>query len=268
MEPLVHAARDRRPRERLARLRVPAPHRGRQSGAAQLSLAIVDRRAARRQANSRLAALEVDYQIPLGSLPYRLGLARTDFERFAPFLVPDAAVLTKWRARLAALGEGPRVGICWRSGLLTPDRQRHYAPLQAWKPVFTTPGVTFVNLQYDECRPELAALERDWGVRVHQWDGENLRDDLESVVGLVAGLDAVISAPTAVSSLAGAVGALTWQVDSGSDWTAFGEARSPWFPRIELLQKRTADADWGPVMRAAADRLRGLVGGPLAHSSF
>ena len=56
-------------------------------------------------------------------------------------------------------------------------------PLQAWKEVFLTSGITFVNLQYDDCAIELAALERDWGVRVHQWAGENLKDDLESVVG-------------------------------------------------------------------------------------
>src|SRR5262245_55865964 len=126
-----------------------------------------------------IAALEFDYQVPLGSLPLRLGLVRGDFDGFAPFLVAEPAALAEWRARLGALGGGPKVGVCWRSGLLTPDRQRHYAPLQAWKEIFLTKGVTFVNLQYDDCQAELAALERDWGVRVHQWPGENLKDDLE-----------------------------------------------------------------------------------------
>jgi hypothetical protein len=121
-------------------------------------------------------------------------------------------------------------------------------------------GVVFVNLQYDECAAELEAIERDWGVRVHQWPGENLKDDLESVVGLLATLDAVVSAPTAVTSLAGAVGLPTWQVDSGSDWTVFGEQRSPWFPAVSVVAKRAADADWSTVMSTVADTLGVLVG--------
>jgi hypothetical protein len=198
-----------------------------------------------------------DCYTPLASLPRWLGMTRPSFEVLRPFLAPDPAQATKWEDRLAGLGPGLRLGICWRSGLVTPERRRHYPPLEAWEPVFTLPGVTLVNLQYDECEPELELIERAHGARVHRW-GDNLKDDLETVIGLLSRLDAVISAPTAITSFAGAAGVPTWQVDSGSDWTVFGEDRSPWFPSIRVLRKPPLDRDWGPVLSQAAEAVRVL----------
>ncbi|MGE0441749.1 MAG: tetratricopeptide repeat protein [Gemmatimonadales bacterium] len=186
-----------------------------------------------------------DWQVPIGSLPRVLRRARQAFPRRGDYLVAEAAARTKWAERLAALGPGRRIGLCWRSGLVTAARARHYPPLDELRPLLETPGVVWVNLQYDDCTTELETMKSEWGVTVHSWAGENLRDDLESVAGLIAELDAVVTAPTAVSSLAGALGRPTWQLDSGSDWTVFGEARSPWFPTIRVVAKRPFETDWG-----------------------
>jgi tetratricopeptide (TPR) repeat protein len=192
-----------------------------------------------------------DGQIAIGSLPRALRLGRADFRSFGPFLVPDPAQVEKWRRRLAALPAGLKVGICWRSGLLTTERLRHYAPLAAWRPVLELAGGVPINLQYDDCAVELEEVERAAGVTVHRWPDEDLKNDLESVVGLLASLDAVVSAPTAVTSLAGAVGVPTWQIDSGSDWTVFGEDRSPWFPSVRVVRKGPDDPDWTAAVGTA-----------------
>jgi hypothetical protein len=126
--------------------------------------------------------------------------------------------------------------------------------LAAWAPVWAVPGVVWVNLQYDECGAELSAVEREHGVVVHRWAGVDLKNDLESVVGLVAELDGVVTAPTAVSSVAGAVGARTWEVDSGSDWTALGEGASPWFPRLTVVRKGASG--WPGALAEVAAQLR------------
>ena len=203
-----------------------------------------------------LAGLEFDYEVPLASLPRCLRLSRGDFDSFGPFLLPNRAHAVKWEERLLGLGPEPKIGICWRSGLMTNDRLRHYPPLDAWEPVFRTPGLVFVNLQYDDCAAELLQVHEKWSVRVHRWEGENLKDDLESTLGLIASLDAVVSAPTAVTSLSGAVGTTTWQVDSGSDWTVFGENRSPWFPAVRVIRRAPAADDWAAVMRELSDSIR------------
>jgi hypothetical protein len=115
--------------------------------------------------------------------------------------------------------------------------------------------VVWVNLQYDECEAELAGVREATGVEVARWAGEDLRNDLESVVGLLGVLDGVVTAPTAVSSLAGAVGVRTWQVDSGSDWTVFGGRVSPWFGSVEVESRGAGERSWGPVLERVARRL-------------
>ncbi len=199
-----------------------------------------------------------DRQIGLASLPRWVRRDRTAFPARGNFLVAEPSARGRWAARLAALPPGRRIGLCWRSGLVTPERRRHYAPLGAFRALLATPGVVWVNLQYDDCQDELAAIEREWGVVIHRWEGEDLKNDLDSVVGLLAGLDAVVTAPTAVSSLAGAVGRPTWQLDSGSDWTVFGEPRSPWFPSIQVVARRPDELDWAGALERLGEGLAEL----------
>ena len=207
------------------------------------------------------ADAEAEWHLPLGSLPGRLRRSRSAFAGSGAYLSPDDARLATWRTRLDGLPAGKRVGICWRSGLSTAERRRHYPSFADWGPVWQVPGVVWVNLQYDECEAELAGLEASCGVPVHRWPGDDLRNDLESVVALIAGLDAVVSAPTAVCAMAGAVGTRTWQVDSGNDWSAFGEDRSAWFPSIAIARKGAGDASFGPVVERLAAELTHWAGG-------
>ncbi len=197
------------------------------------------------------ADLAVDYHLPAGSLPHRLRRLRSAFHG-GSYLRPSGDRVATWQKRLALLPAGKRVGICWRSGLKTAERRRHYPALEDWAAVWSVPGIVWVNLQYDDCEAELAELEAGRGVTVHRWAGTDLRNDLEGIAALIAGLDAVVTAPTAVSSLAGALGARTWQVDSGSDWTAFSEPRSPWFPSITVNRKAPDERSFGPVLQRLA----------------
>ena len=175
-----------------------------------------------------------DYHIALGSLPRHLRRTRESFAASGAYLQPQADAREAWAARLGSLPPGPRIGICWRSGLMTPERLRHYSSLNQWGPLFALPGIQWINLQYDECEAELREAEEKFGVRIHRWAGVDLKDDLESVVGLLGHLDAVVTAPTAVVALAGGSGVSTWQVDSGSEWSVFGEDRNPWLPAVRM----------------------------------
>jgi ADP-heptose:LPS heptosyltransferase len=110
------------------------------------------------------------------------------------------------------------------------------------------PGTRWVNLQYGECGDELAALAERSGLLVHHFDDLDLKDDFEGLAALVAALDGVVTAATAVSSVAGALGRPTWQLDSGSDWTLFGGDRSPWFPSLTAVRQAPGERDWGRVV--------------------
>ncbi len=198
-----------------------------------------------------------EFQSGMASLPRWVRRRRSAFPATGAFLKADAAQTARWRQRLDQLRPGRRFGVCWRSGLMTLERHRHYPPLEALRPLFDLPGIVWINLQYDECREELAGVEREFGVRIHRWDDEDLKNDFESVAGLISALDGVVTAPTAVSSMAGALGCPAWQVDSGSDWTVFGEPRSPWFPSIRVAARAATDEDWGRVVATVRAELAG-----------
>jgi hypothetical protein len=149
-----------------------------------------------------------------------------------------------------------KVGLCWRSGARHGERSRYYPDLADWRPILAVPETTFVNLQYDDCQAELTAIEAASGVAIRRWSGIDLKNDLESVAALMWHLDVVITAPTAVCSLAGALGTETWQLDPGTDWTAFGEERSPWFPSITLYRRASGVREWTAVIDQVAGALR------------
>ena len=66
------------------------------------------------------------------------------------FLVPDPVRIKFWRKRLESLGNGPFIGVSWKSANMSPKRLPNYAPISDWSPIFTIPGVTFINLQYTD----------------------------------------------------------------------------------------------------------------------
>lgn len=176
----------------------------------------------------------VDCHVPAGSLPSLLAPTLPDWNG-AAFLVPRADLLALWQERLSALPPGLRIGLCWRSQLRTAARDANYTSLPDWLPLLRLPGVQVVSLQYDGAGEECAALQAEFGVRPHCWEGVDLRDDLETALALTASLDLVISVGTAVGEMAAAVGVPVWRLSSAIDWTRLGTAIRPWFASMRVF---------------------------------
>ncbi|WP_236783917.1 tetratricopeptide repeat protein [Azospirillum humicireducens] len=179
-------------------------------------------------------------QVPAGDLPHRLREGLSAFEPQGPWLTPDPVLVERWRERLAALGPGLRVGIGWRSQLMTTDRKASYVMLEHWGPLFAVPGVLFVNLQYGDCEAELAAAEQRFGIRIHRWTDLNLKDDFDGAAALTANLDLVISPAMSAGELAGALGVPVWRFGH-RDWTQLGTGVRPWFPTMRLFQPKPGE---------------------------
>jgi hypothetical protein len=176
-----------------------------------------------------------------------------DFPREA-FLVPDSARVEQYKARLAALGNGPFVGICWRSMMMTGKRGKYYSALEEWGPILKTPGVTFINVQYGHCADELARAQDMHGVKIHSIDGLDLKHDIEGAAALSAALDLVISAPTAAAATAGSVGSDTWFLTAGRTWPQLGTEEFPWYRATKVLSPEKF-GDWASLMPKVAQRL-------------
>jgi hypothetical protein len=190
-----------------------------------------------------------DRYLPTGSLGKFLRWNANLFPRTAGYLKPDADKAAAMRTWLDQLGEGPKIGICWRSSMAGHFRSSAYAQIDDLEPLFKMSGVTLVNLQYDDATDELERARNKFGVDVHVCEGLDLFNDLDGAAALTLGLDYVVSANTSVACMAGALGV------PGAEFRAQPihksgtiEGNDPWFPSVRMVGKRPAEP-WSGVFR-------------------
>jgi len=197
----------------------------------------------------------IDYQCAAGSLAQWLRPSLASFPQQNNFLRPDPERVTYWKSRLAELSSGPKIGFCWRSSLTTGERPLYYTTLDQWGAIFNTSGVHFINLQYDECSTELDEARQRFGLPLHAFTEVDMYNDLDETVALIQALDLVISAPTAVSSIAAALGINTWVMNYGISWEVHGTDHNPWFPTLHYFS-RQYDQTWETIIEQVAGQLQ------------
>lgn len=203
-----------------------------------------------------------DAQVAMGSLPVLLRRKLSDFVPQAHYLVADPVAVQRWRQTLLGLGPRPKVGLSWRSGLLNARRARYMATLQDLAPILDTPDVTWINLQYDECEAELVAAERRQGIVIHRPTLDQ-KNDLDGVAALMSALDLVISVPTTVAVLAGALGTPTWAFHGPpTHHCYFGTERWPYVPAVRPYCRTRWTEPWDDLMERIAADLAELVSLP------
>jgi Flp pilus assembly protein TadD/ADP-heptose:LPS heptosyltransferase len=171
-------------------------------------------------------------QVPIGSLPRYLRRNITKFEnKINTFLpLPEKTLLIK--QRLSRFRDKILIGICWRSGMLSLERNLNYTSLRDWGELFKNPNYQLVNLFHGDCENELLEAENRFGIKILRWSEFDLKNDLETVLALVCELDCVVSVGTAVSVISAAAGTPTLVLLQRS-WVLLGENdRYPWFPSV------------------------------------
>ncbi|HUB25345.1 MAG TPA: tetratricopeptide repeat protein [Tepidisphaeraceae bacterium] len=183
----------------------------------------------------------VDFQIPIGSLPRAFGTTVATIPGPAPYLHADPARIAAWAGRLRPRSDKLRVGLAWRGNAM-PAAARSIDP-QLLAPLLALPGVEFHSVQKDSDTPPPA------GVLDHS--GE--LSDFAETAALIANLDQVISIDTAVSHLSAALGRETWMMlYHAADWRWLrGRRDSPWFPTMRLY-RQAQPGQWPPVIAAIA----------------
>ena len=178
---------------------------------------------------------DYDFHIPMGSL---FGLCRPDIASFSgagTIIQPLDALKRRYEGRIGK-GDGRlKVGICWRSGTLSPERNAHYTSISDWGPIFASRSdADFYSLQYGECEEELLNAHRHFGVHINRWPDIDYKNSFEDLFALASALDMVITVGTAVSTITAAVGTRTVLMSLPS-WTSFGTDRFLPFPAVELV---------------------------------
>lgn len=179
---------------------------------------------------------DFDFHLPIASLMKFFRRKIEDFQRGGPYIVPNKELVNQFNQRLRLFKDKTLVGICWRSGKLSPVRNLGYTMLNDWEFLKEKKhDYVFVNLQYGDCEAELKEVEKEFEINILRWPDVDLKDDLESVFSLTACLDMVIVPGTTVSAISGALGVPTIYL-SKKGWLWLGQDQLPWFTSFyELL---------------------------------
>lgn len=194
-----------------------------------------------------------DYYAQFGTPLHILRKSISDFPR-QPYLAADAMKADAFRARLSALGKGPYVGVCWRSMVLGAKRGKYFRAIEGWGPALSTPGITFVNLQYGDVTAELELAREKLGATIHNFADLNLKDDLEGAAALTSACDLVLSAPTAAAAMAGALGTEVWFLVAAPTWPQLATDHYPWYAKSRVIACEKF-ADWDTLMPKVREEL-------------
>jgi tetratricopeptide (TPR) repeat protein len=198
---------------------------------------------------------DFDLQIPFGSLPSLFRNNLIQFPKVVRSIEIDPSVNLRIQGLLKVLTGKKLLGICWRSGKLSYERNSQYSSILDWGLIFSKyQDYHFINLQYGECEIEIQQAEAKFGVEIHRWHDLDLKNDLEAVFALISNLDLVVTVGTAVSMIAGAVNVETHLIMKQS-WVLLGQKeKHPWFPSIKpyIIQQR---GHVGELLKYVADKI-------------
>lgn len=204
------------------------------------------------------AGLEVAYQaqVPMLSLPHRMGTVLETIPADVPYLsVPAAARVKLPKPSRKVERIHTTVVFAWAGRPSHSDDRYRTIPFEIFERLFDVPGVAFHSLQLGEPATALAPIVAS---RPAVFDPTpEVRNFLDSAA-IVLAADLVISADTALAHLAGGLGKPVWTLlPYGGEWRWLrGREDSPWYPTMRLFRQRVF-GDWaGVVDRVAAELAR------------
>jgi len=202
-----------------------------------------------------------DYQAPLMSVPFILGIDERTIPADVPYLRADVARMALWKQRLPV--SGFRVGIAWQGA--TTDKER-WVPLAAFAPLSRVCGVTLISLQKTGGLDQLGDLPAGMKVETLGPDFDAGPDAFLDTAAVMMNLDLVVSIDTSIAHLAGALGRPVWiALKHRPDWRWLLDRNdSPWYPTARLFRQGKA-GDWTSVMQDIAAELASLVSSSTQH---
>jgi hypothetical protein len=190
-----------------------------------------------------------DFELPLLSLPHRLGLDAPDANAAPRYLQSDAGR----RATLATMLTGPakHIGIAWAGAPHHRNDRRRSLPLAALAPLFTLPGTRWHSLQKGPAASQLAQVREARDVVPLAPDA-----DFAHTAALVDLLDVVVTVDTSIAHLAGALGKPSCVLlPFAPDWRwGIAGDRTPWYPAARLFRQPSI-GDWVSVVASLRDAL-------------
>ncbi|MCC3860796.1 tetratricopeptide repeat protein [Pseudemcibacter aquimaris] len=199
---------------------------------------------------------EYDYLFMAGDLMGQYWHNKEDIQiNNKPTLKPNPEIVDKWQIEIEKLPHDISVGIAWRSGLQYAKRARNYASILDWVPFLKEKNINFVNVQYGDCKDELEELEKETGIKIHQIEGLDLKNDIEGTTAMMTSLDLVMGPASAPLMQSGMAGVESWIFSAGDPWWIFHEEYLPYQTNKRVLFKGINDP-WPEFMEEQAPKFQ------------
>lgn len=199
-----------------------------------------------------------DFQIPLMSIPSRLGMTLETIPAAVPYIRPPQLDVPRLHrppgTRLA-------VGIAWAGRPEHANDHNRSAQLADFLWFCDVPGVTYYSLQKGPRSGDIATQNAQVVVRDL---GGHIRDFADTAA-LVAQLDLVVCIDTAIAHVAGALGRPAFVLlPYTPDWRWLGQREDcPWYPSVRLV-RQPKPRDWRSVMQKVRNTLVHILSNPPA----
>jgi hypothetical protein len=197
-------------------------------------------------------ATRIDVHAPAGDLPRHVHRDLRSIESRLGWLTADPDRVTALRARYAAHGTTPIVGLAWRGD---PSEAAVHAPpsLAEWRALLESPDAVFVSLESADAAAELDAARGQASATLVADADLDPQGDLDDLAVRLAALDLVVGPDTPAIRLAAALGVETWiLLPPVPSWIWFErDTDSPWSPAIRLFRAEPGEG-WETTIRAVA----------------
>lgn len=197
---------------------------------------------------------ELDYKLPILQLGQFYRRSAEAFPKKV-YLKPYEDKVEKYKAKLAALGPKPKIGISWKGGSGTTRFDLRSLSLPAFVPLMRSIDADWISLQYDPAdRPTLnehvvAHTKEQMGdFNLHHWP-DIINDLDEDYGGLIHCLDLIVSVNTSLVHACGAYGVRCWTLTPSKPAWRYGVVgdEMPWYGSW-VKQIRQQGDDWDSVL--------------------
>ncbi len=202
--------------------------------------------------------LQPDFAINLADAP---GFEWSATDKIKPhlegFLKACPVRASDIRKRLKTISAKPKVGLAWRSGIVSQQRDYLYSSIEAFGPVMELADkVDFINLQYGEVTEELAKFKTLYGVDIHNFEDIDLKADIEANVAIASNLDLVVSSCSAPGMFSLSSGCPTILTSAHTPWWCFGHNEKVLFAKDAEFVVCDEIVDWDDIMKRVAGKIR------------
>ncbi|MAV88631.1 MAG: hypothetical protein CMM67_10345 [Rhodospirillaceae bacterium] len=132
-------------------------------------------------------------------------------------------------------GDNIRVGISWGSLGTGQSTNLFTTTLEQWENLLLTPGVNFINLEYNQTVKDNEWLKENSNIKIHKLEGIDLLNDLDSLAAVISNLDLIISINNINSNLAGAIDIPTFTLVPNFWYYLFGTKTDYFFPKSKIF---------------------------------